>query len=136
MPMTNKPQYLSRMAYTRKEVLALLMIAVLFVPTVWAEDVGTESRRRLAWQLALEAIDFSPGIIDGLIGPKTRLATREFQRVRGFPQTGELDYLTAEALRVDPDKVLQQHRVEPAHLKEIGPAPTSWRVRPASSRPV
>lgn len=134
LPMANKLQCPSRMAYTRKEVLALLLMVVLFVPSVWAEDAGTELRRRLAWQIALEAIDFSPGIIDGLIGPKTRLATREFQRVRGLKQSAQLDPLTAEALQIDPDKALQQYRVEPAHLKEIGPAPTSWLARSKLNR--
>jgi lipoprotein-anchoring transpeptidase ErfK/SrfK len=123
-----------RLAHARKIALTLLLIIALSAPSAWANEVETGLRRRLAWQLALEAVDFSPGIIDGLIGPKTRLATREFQRVRGLKQTAQLDPLTAAALRIDPDQVLQQLRVEPAHLKEIGPAPTSWLARSKLSR--
>jgi lipoprotein-anchoring transpeptidase ErfK/SrfK len=106
----------------------------LSAPRVWPIEAEATLRRQLAWQIALEAVGFSPGIIDGAIGPKTRLATREFQRVRGLPQTGELDATTAQALQVDPDKVLQPSRIEPVHLREIGPAPTSWLERSKLSR--
>lgn len=89
----------------------------------------TALHRDLAWQMALDAIDFSPGIIDGVIGSKTRKATREFQRVRGLKQTGSLDNLTAEALQIDPEKVVLQRRVTASDLAEIGPSPSSWLAR-------
>ena len=107
--------------------LGFLLLLALTAPSIWAAETGL--RRQLAWQIALEAVDFSPGIIDGAIGPKTRLATREFQRVRGLKQSGQLDALTAKALRIDPDTVLQRYHIKPWHLKEIGPAPTSWLAR-------
>lgn len=129
-----KTKRISHLAFARRSVLALLLLAWLAAPCIWAEAAKTDLRRRLAWQIALEAIDFSPGIIDGIIGPKTRLATREFQRVRGFEQTGELDAQTAQALRIDPDNALQQCRVERSQLKEIGPAPTSWLGRSKLNR--
>ncbi len=109
------------------------MVAVS-APSVRAYEAGTALRRHLAWQSALEGVGFSPGIIDGAIGPKTRLATREFQRVRGLPQTGELDAATTQALQINPDKVLQQYCIEASHLNEIGPAPTSWLERSKLSR--
>ncbi len=101
----------------------------LSVPSARANETKAALQRQLAWQMALEAINFSPGIIDGVIGPKTRLATREFQRVRGFKQTGQLDSATAAALHIDPNHVLGQQRIESSHLDEIGQAPSSWVAR-------
>jgi len=88
-----------------------------------------ELRRVTAWQVALDRIGFSPGLIDGRVGPKTRLATFEFQRVHGLPRTGRLDEATAAALQVDPDGVFVRYMIQPADLKEVGPAPKSWRAR-------
>ena len=119
----------SRFARAQNRALISLLMLMLLSSGTWAQDDQTGLRRRLAWQLALEAIDFSPGIIDGIIGPKTRLATREFQRVRSLPQTGQLDPSTAQALRIDPDTAIGQFRVESSHLKQIGEAPTSWLAR-------
>jgi len=83
----------------------------------------------LAWQLALERVGFSPGVLDGRPGPKTRLATREFQRVRGLPRTGELDAATARALGVRPAEALTEYTVAAADLAQIGPVPTDWREK-------
>lgn len=127
--MVEKSECLPGKVDTRTRTLVFLWMVTLSAPSVWANETGTELQRQLAWQVALEALDFSPGIIDGVIGPKTQLATREFQRVRGLPQTGQLDASTTKALGVDPKTVLEQHRIKSSHLNEIGPAPTSWLAR-------
>jgi lipoprotein-anchoring transpeptidase ErfK/SrfK len=127
--MVEKSTHLSPMACARIKALTFLFMVAMSAPSVWAGETGTALKRQLAWQVALEAIDFSPGIIDGVIGPKTHLATREFQRVRGLPQTGQLDSSTAKALKVNPDNVLEESRIEQGQLDEIGPAPTSWLAR-------
>lgn len=97
--------------------------------TVWASQTEAALRRALAWQIALDKVGFSPGLIDGRIGPKTRLATREFQRVHGLAQTGELDKATAAALKIDPDNAIARYTIQESDFKEIGPAPTSWLAR-------
>ncbi len=124
----------SGLVCTRAKVLACLLICALSGASIRADEPTTTLRHQLAWQTALEAINFSPGIIDGVIGPKTRLATREFQRVRGLKQTGQLDLKTAQALHVDPNDALAQQRVEQRHLDEIGPAPSSWVARSKLTR--
>ena len=132
--MAEPSRCLSPAAYPRTELLVILCLVAVSVPPARAVDAQADLKHKLAWQVALEAICFSPGIIDGVIGPKTQLATREFQRVRGFKQTGRLDAPTAKALSVDPGNVLQQQRVERSHLGEIGPAPTSWLARSRLTR--
>ncbi len=86
-------------------------------------------RRVVSWQIALERVGFSPGLIDGRLGGKTELATREFQRVRGLPQTGELDKTTAQALEIDPDSAFGKYTVTQEDLNEVGPSPTSWLAK-------
>lgn len=86
-------------------------------------------RRNLAWQVALEYVGFSPGLIDGKTGPRTSIATQEFQRVRGLPITGQLDDATAEALKISPDTVIGRYTITDADLEQIGPLPTSWKEK-------
>ena len=83
-------------------------------------------RANIAWQVALERVRFSPGIIDGSIGKKTETATREFQRVRGLPTTGKLDAATRGALGVDVESAVTDYTVTPADLAQVGPVPTDW----------
>ncbi|HSF30595.1 MAG TPA: peptidoglycan-binding domain-containing protein [Candidatus Tectomicrobia bacterium] len=49
-------------------------------------------------QLALRDAGYDPGMIDGVMGSKTRAALREFQAVQGLPQTGRLDTTTQQQL--------------------------------------
>jgi lipoprotein-anchoring transpeptidase ErfK/SrfK len=132
--MVEQSTYPSGKICTSIKTLACLMTLALFMPSVRADETETALADQLAWQVALESINFSPGIIDGVIGPKTRLATREFQRIRGFKQTGQLDLATAEALHVDSNDVLVQQRVEQRHVDEIGPAPSGWVARSKLTR--
>ncbi|HOA74862.1 MAG TPA: L,D-transpeptidase family protein [Phycisphaerae bacterium] len=105
----------------------LALSALLFsVPASRGQDSETVLRRNVAWQIALDRVGFSPGLIDGRPGPKTEIATREFQRVRGLPVTGKLDAATAEKLGVAPDNAFGRYVVSQEDLAEIGPAPTSW----------
>lgn len=96
------------------------------------EQVSTaerQLRRNVAWQVALDRFGFSPGVIDGRIGPKTKWTTREFQRVRGLPRTGDLDKVTTEALKPTPHDVFARYTIDPADAEQVGPAPLSWKAR-------
>jgi len=83
----------------------------------------------LAWQIALDRHAFSPGVIDGKIGPKTTLATREFQRCRRLPETGTLDQATAAALETHPEMAVARYAIQEADFARIGPAPTGWLAK-------
>lgn len=105
-----------------------VVVAVVSSPALGA-DGETTLQRSIAWQVALDGVGFSPGLIDGIIGPKTRLATREFQRVRGLKITGELDGVTSRTLKINPAKVLDRYVVTANDLAEIGSVPKSWKAK-------
>lgn len=52
-------------------------------------------------QQALKAQGHDPGPIDGLMGPQTRQALREFQSSNGLQQTGMLDAQTKDKLNIE-----------------------------------
>jgi peptidoglycan hydrolase-like protein with peptidoglycan-binding domain len=49
-------------------------------------------------QMALRDAGFEPGTIDGVMGPRTESALRQFQAAQGLPQTGKLDTTTQQQL--------------------------------------
>lgn len=58
-----------------------------------------EARRKLAdVQRRLRAAGYSPGVVDGIWGARSREALTRFQADRGLPATGEPDALTLEKL--------------------------------------
>jgi hypothetical protein len=52
-----------------------------------------------AAQVFLTYLGFQPGAIDGIMGPNTRSALREFQQREGVSQTGNADPATLDKLR-------------------------------------
>jgi peptidoglycan hydrolase-like protein with peptidoglycan-binding domain len=52
-------------------------------------------------QAALKNKGMDPGPEDGVLGPKTQQALREFQKSNNMPATGRIDEKTASALGVD-----------------------------------
>lgn len=119
------------MSFPRFLILTTALLVTPFLahgaPNISEAEVTL--RRELAWQVALDHLGFSPGLIDGRGGTKTILATQEFQRVRGLPITGKLDSATATALQVDPDNVIGRYSITQADLDEIGPLPKTWIER-------
>ena len=106
-------------------LLAGGMIAATAIPAT-ATDRETSLRKAVAWQVALDASGFSPGLIDGKTGQKPRRPRREFQKTNGLPVTGQLDQATADALQVKPDDVFVRYTIQKRDLDEVGPCPKSW----------
>ena len=63
------------------------------------EDLGLSAATRRQIQLGLRSAGFDPGGADGLFGPRTRAAIRNWQSSRGARSTGYLDGPQVEALR-------------------------------------
>jgi peptidoglycan hydrolase-like protein with peptidoglycan-binding domain len=57
---------------------------------------GSEDTKKL--QETLKAKGHDPGLIDGIMGPKTRAALKAFQEASGIKGTGRVDDQTAEKL--------------------------------------
>jgi len=51
-------------------------------------------------QLALQARGYDPGVIDGVLGDKTRTALRTYQQDSGLPASGRLDAKTLVSLGI------------------------------------
>lgn len=83
--------------------------------------------RSLAWQIALDRLCLSPGLIDGAPGPKTATATREFQRMRGLAQSGALDDATAAALGLKPP--IASYTVSREDVASVGELPHDWLAK-------
>ena len=84
----------------------------------------------VAQQLALELAGLSPGLIDGKIGPKTRVATREFQIARKLGPSGELDPATLIALGASSIEPTRNYAITPDDAKDVGgPLPTDWNEK-------
>ena len=73
--------------------VTLLLAALLGTSTPsWADADTARAQRQL-----LER-GFNPGPVDGLMGPRTRSAIRNFQRDRGLSESGRLERQTRDAL--------------------------------------
>jgi len=102
-------------------------------------------------QLLLARAHFSPGLIDGKPGRKTKIALEHFQRARGLPVTGAADAATLASLastdplakqaptaNLAPDAAPNQppaawtttYRITHADVEQItGPIPEDWNER-------
>lgn len=105
--------------------------------TAPTDDPGVlDSRTRtvLAWQIALESWGYSPGLLDGRMGPKTRLAIGAAQVALGREPTGHMDAETASALAVNTGSVLTRYRVTPEDETLVEPAPMGWNEKARRAR--
>lgn len=102
---------------------------LLIATSVLAGEKSLPLADRIAWQIALDRVGFSPGLIDGKIGPKTRLATREAQRVLGLPQSGELDAATREKLKVNPQSAFAPYIITASDMGSVGPTAAEWEAK-------
>jgi lipoprotein-anchoring transpeptidase ErfK/SrfK len=72
----------------------------------------------LAFQVLLDRQSFSPGEIDGRIGPNASRALKAFQRLHGLATTGDADCDTWRALGGDPSApVTETYRITDADVK-------------------
>ena len=102
--------------------------AAPFTPAAEASADAVEPRpvsSVLEMQVELHRRGFSCGAIDGVSGAQTRAALRAFQRGADLPDTGELDAVTSNLLRLTAP-ALTEHTVTDEELAEIAPLPDTW----------
>lgn len=88
----------------------------------------------IALQAALDRAGFSPGIIDGQPGGKTRAALEAFQSYHGLPVTGEADAATVKALELDDQSALVRYRITQADKNLVDPPPRKWQDKARKKR--
>jgi lipoprotein-anchoring transpeptidase ErfK/SrfK len=76
-------------------------------------------------QLALARQAISPGSLDGVPGPKTRLAVMAFQQKEGLPATGDLDLATKNRLLLTAPP-LTNYTVTSNDLARLRPLGKTW----------
>ncbi len=113
-------------------------VVILTLPLATIEPARAASDPKfadtLAWQVALDRVVMSPGVIDGRWGTKTTAAIREFQTLQGLPATGKPDDDTSAALGVDPKSATRTYTVAAADLNDVGPWPKTWPEKSRASR--
>lgn len=105
--------------------MAGFLIAICSYAQAVSSISGTV-RNPVGWQAALDRAGFSPGVIDGRVGPKTRAAVAAFQAFRGLPATGVCDEETSRALEIGAAPAVVRHVITAADAKQVGPAPSDW----------
>ena len=96
--------------------------------------VAQQVRINIAWQVALEGADFSPGIIDGAFGAKGKMALTEYA-ARYFPGTPLYDVKVYQALKVDVPAALASYTVTADDAAQVGgPLPDDWNAKAAMTR--
>jgi hypothetical protein len=88
----------------------------------------------LAWQLALESWGFSPGLLDGRLGARTRMAIAAAQSAMGAEPTAELDARCAEALGVDERQNLTTCRLSEDDARDVETPSDDWNERARRTR--
>jgi len=103
--------------------------ASLPAPPVVAPNVPKQLRINIAWQIALEAQDFSPGMIDGVFKRRGLMALNEYAG-RFFPGVTPFDMKVFQALQVDVDGALVEYTITPDDAAQVGgPIPDDWNEK-------
>ena len=98
----------------------------------WASEEWTRLEV-LEVQIALEERGFSPGLLDGVEGPKTRLAIRALETSLGEKPTGRL----ATARRIlgrRGEPCTAPYRITAEDAAEVDPCPQDWNERSRRER--
>ncbi len=98
-------------------------------PAIVGANVSKQLRANIAWQIALEASDFSPGEIDGVFKRKGIMALTEYAG-RNFPGKQIYDPEISTALKVDMDGALANYEITPEDAALVGgPLPEDWNEK-------
>jgi len=87
-----------------------------------------QKRLNVAWQIALEAADFSPGIIDGQFGRKSKMALTEYAAAN-FPGLSPYDKRVFAALGVKPEEAITTYTITEDDVAQVGHVPDDWNEK-------
>lgn len=99
-----------------------------------APELSPAERDAVALQAALDRAGFSPGVIDGKPGAKTRSAVEAYQAFRGHSVTGVIDAATRKALGMDDRPAVMKYRITREDVRMVAPPPKTWPEKAQVSR--
>ena len=105
-------------------------------PAPGKPQLNYTQRVALAWQIALAANNFSPGILDSNFGPHSRRALKEYA-ARFFPGVNPLDPhnpAVFNALGVDVKNAITQYTITQDDADAVGHLHWTWLKMAAGSR--
>lgn len=95
---------------------------------VWDDYLGSSRLQIAAIQTLIDREHFSPGVIDGIWGPKSETALKAWQQKRGLSPTGEPDRQTLDAF--GPLKqAFQTYVITDADHRDLAPTPATWAAK-------
>ncbi len=105
-------------------------------PPAVSPRLPKKMRINLAWQIALAANNFSPGIIDGVFGSNSRTALREFSHAffPGHNPFNPHDPTIYNALGVDVRHVIALYTISNRDAQAVGHLHYHWRAMAAAAR--
>jgi lipoprotein-anchoring transpeptidase ErfK/SrfK len=94
-----------------------------------AVSIPKQTRVNLAWQIALESVDFSPGLLDGHFKRKSTMALSEYA-ARYFPGATPFDLKVFNSLRIDPDSAVTTYTIADDDAAQVGGSlPEDWNAK-------
>lgn len=98
-----------------------------------AKSVPQQTRINIAWQVALEAVDFSPGVLDGHFKRKSLMALNEYA-ARYFPGLQPFDVAVYQSLKVDVDNAVTTYKITDDDAMLIGHITEDWNEKSRMER--
>ncbi|HUO10666.1 MAG TPA: L,D-transpeptidase, partial [Phycisphaerae bacterium] len=97
-------------------------------------NLNKQLRVNLAWQIALDAANFSPGILDGHFKRKSLMALsdyrdRFFPSPAGFAPNSPFDPKIFHALNVDVDGAVTTYEITADDAAQVGMVPEDWNEK-------
>jgi hypothetical protein len=88
--------------------ICVFVLLWLSIPSVWAAGLTPDHLSRV--QQKLTNLGYDPGPVDGILGPKTTGAVKQYQLRNKLPVTGKLDDGTLAALGLPPTAATESQR--------------------------
>ncbi len=101
--------------------------------TAWHDYLGSSRMQIAAIQTLLDREHFSPGVIDGVWGPKSQKALRAWQQKHGLPAIGEPDKSTFEEMG-PLRRAFQTYVVTEEDHEGLAPVPATWMEKSRAER--
>ena len=109
-------------------VAGVLLLATSATAAPTPPAIAKQMRTNLAYQIALEGENFSPGLIDGKWGPRSDLALKEWTAAK-LPGVSTADKKMFDTLKPDLDGALTTYTITADDAALVGMLPDDWNEK-------